>query len=362
MSRAGMVAILFTVCILWKKYVKDNWKWILPLFLIATAILYISKAESANGRIFMAIMGCSAWAAAPWIGHGSGSFLHALSCAEANWFATHPDSTIANWAGVAEYPFCEPLKIAVEYGAVGLLLFLGMVVSALICLWKNNNAEFFGLLSLCFFSLFSYPLSLYPFLLAMSVFIMRAIVPENGFSTIKSITYGIIGISIATISANLLKPYYKAKSDYLYLSYNYHPSLIKEYYHMVPFMLENPKFLFSFGKILREEGRYNDSNEMLLRCADVSNDPMVYVLIGRNYEDMDARDLAIQHYLDAFHMQPNRLYPLYRLMKLYQAEGCRSKCLEYARTVSAFIPKLPSPAVTEMQSEANEIITQYENL
>ncbi len=356
MSRAAMAAVLVSACVLWRSDIKRNWKWLLPMVLAAAAVLYVFKSGSANGRIFMAFMGFEAWKDAFWLGNGPGTFLQAISNSEIRWFSTNPHSSLANWAGVAEYPFCEPSKIAVEYGAVGLLLFLGMVVCASVSLWKKSAPTFFGLLSLCVFSLFSYPLSLWPFMLTMVTFIAEAITPEKSASKSKSIVCGLLGLSMVGISLSMLKPYWQAQHEYAKFSYTRHPAFIKDYYRLLPLMLEDRRFLFAFGQTLRDVGRYNDSNDMLSHCERISNDPMITVLIGRNYEDMGAIYLAEERYLDAYRMQPNRIYPLYRLMKMHQARGDTAKCMEYAHAVATFMPKLTSPATRDMQTEAINIL------
>ena len=60
-------------------------------------------------------------------------------------------------------------------------------------------------------------------------------------------------------------------------------------------------------------------------------------------------------YRKAFGMLPGRMYPLYRLMKLYEAEGQMRKAEEMARQIIAFRPKVDSPAVREMKNEAKKL-------
>lgn len=97
---------------------------------------------------------------------------------------------------------------------------------------------------------------------------------------------------------------------------------------------------------------------MLRRGALISNDPMFLVLQGNNYRDMEAFDEAESKYLKAWHSMPNRIYPLYRLMKLYELTGDKAKCQEYAQRVVGFKEKIYSPAVRDMKKEAQEIINR----
>ena len=126
-------------------------------------------------------------------------------------------------------------------------------------------------------------------------------------------------------------------------------------------MDEERRFLFSFATLLRETGRYNDSNAMLRQGALVSNDPMFEVIQGNNYQSMGETSLADSCYQRAFFMQPNRVYPLYRLMKLYENVGDSAQTLLYARKVVSFNPKVKSSATREMKQEAGKIILSHEN-
>lgn len=356
MSRAAIVALGVAAGILWRRDCMRHLKWIaVPLALTAFA-LYLSKAGSAHGRVFMALMGVEAWKDALWQGHGTGAYMHAMSQAEARWFATHPDSLMAAWAGVAEYPFCEPLKIAVEHGVAGIVLFAGMIVSALVGLWRRRSPSFYGLFVLSVFSLFSYPFSLWSFLLLLCLFVAEAIVPLGAPARWKAISAGILGLLVMSVSLAGMTRYNKARSEYSRFAYVRNAAFIKDYYRLLPLMLEDRRFLFNFGQILRDAGRYNDSNDMLRQGAMVSNDPMFLVLQGNNYRDMGAYQLAEQAYLEAWHMMPGRIYPLYRLMKLYEQQGDQARMVEYAEAVAAFKEKVSSPAVADMKCEAMEII------
>ena len=94
---------------------------------------------------------------------------------------------------------------------------------------------------------------------------------------------------------------------------------------------------------------------MLRRGALISNDPMFLVKQANNYRDMGAYDEAEAAYLKAWLSMPNRIYPLYQLMNLYQMEGDKEKSVEYAKKVLSFKEKIASPAVNDMKREAKKI-------
>lgn len=119
---------------------------------------------------------------------------------------------------------------------------------------------------------------------------------------------------------------------------------------------DNREFLFAFGKKLREEGRYNESNAVLRQGTMCSSDPIFYVLIGNNYKDMKHYDLAEESYYKAFSVMPNRLYPLYQLMLLYQESGNVIKAKAMAKRVIEMKPKIDSQATRKMKEKAQLLL------
>lgn len=140
------------------------------------------------------------------------------------------------------------------------------------------------------------------------------------------------------------------------------PVLIKDYTPLLPLLEDNHNFLFDYGQMLAKGGRYNDSNGILNQGALISNDPMFFVLQGNNYRDMGTLDKAEELYLKAWYTMPNRIYPLYKLMLLYQQTGNDTKTIEYAEKIVTFKEKISSPAVRDIKREAQEIINRNINV
>ena len=133
-------------------------------------------------------------------------------------------------------------------------------------------------------------------------------------------------------------------------------AFLDDYEEMYKDLYASPDFLFTFGKALQAVGRHNDSNAVLHQGTMVSCDPMFHVLIGNNYRALGAPAEAEKAYTKAFDMLPDRLYPLYRLMGLYQSVGRTDKARQTARRIVALKPKVDSPAVREMKAEAWQLI------
>lgn len=149
---------------------------------------------------------------------------------------------------------------------------------------------------------------------------------------------------------------YNADRDYQMFAGMVNEAFLKDYYELLPFEYDNPRFLFDFGKTLRTHGRYNDSNDMLRQGTLVSADPMFYVLMGNNYKDMGYPDLAEESYKKAFSVMPNRIYPLYQLMQFYKESGDVKKAKKYAKRIISFKEKITSPATKQIKGEAEDYL------
>jgi len=98
-------------------------------------------------------------------------------------------------------------------------------------------------------------------------------------------------------------------------------------------------------------GKHQKSAEILQQGAVLSNDPMFHNVMGNNYLALKEYDRAEKSYETAYRIVPSRIYPLYLLAKLYAEQGNYAKALDMCRKVMDFIPKVHSPAVSELKTE-----------
>ena len=147
----------------------------------------------------------------------------------------------------------------------------------------------------------------------------------------------------------------KAESEFKMIKGQRNVAFLNDYFKLCPLLLSNEQFLFDYSKILSRNGRYADSNAILRQGTLISNDPMFYVIQGNNYKKMGIKNEAEKAYIKAFDIMPNRLYPLYQLMLLYEEEANEEKSADMARRVLGFNEKVVSSATKEMKREANRI-------
>jgi tetratricopeptide (TPR) repeat protein len=153
----------------------------------------------------------------------------------------------------------------------------------------------------------------------------------------------------------------------------------QNYEPLYPYLNDQIKFLFEYGRSLSQWGmndskgiagqarndinevRHNrliKSNEVLQRAMQISCDPMLYNIMGKNHQAMKEYDLAKKCLLKSTQIVPNHLYPWYPLMKLYIEMGDEEKARETAGIVLTKEPKVQSTAVKEMGEEAGKLRTK----
>lgn len=357
-SRAALLSCAVCLAVLYRTYIIRYWKTVAAVALTAMVVFYFLKRGSADSRALMFVVSVHSWMKHFWLGTGVGGYLHALGENQTEYFAAHPDSAFIPCAGVADLPFCEPMRVAVELGVVGFFLVTGVLTLTAWRLWIAKHPLSYGLLALLVFSLFSYPFSIPVFGVILAVIVATAanMGKERLVSAGKVCSLlGAMALGITVCVLLMLRK--EAEKEYERFSYMKDETFIKDYYELLPQLNDNPKFLFNFGSLLRDAGRYNDSNAMLCQGTLLSADPMFPILMGRNYEDMQEYAMADSLYGHAFHMVPNRLYPLYRRMKLYEMKEDSTRMLDMAKRITDFKVKVESPATRDMKKEAEEKMT-----
>lgn len=373
-SRAAFVSL--AVCLLWI-YRKVYWRYRYAVWgglAVIAVVFYYFKQGSADGRMIIWQAALASWIEKPWLGVGTGGFCHAVSEGIAKLSVT--GMVDMDSAGVTNYSYNSLVSILTEHGIVGVSLCLITVSVVMWRMWNVSRALFFAILSLLIFSLFSYPFELLPYRIMMVVCVavcasddnlgdfglrMKGLRKKVHYVT-NFILSSIIFIPLCIISYALymgVKDVHEADKEYATFKGMYEELFLEDYRDLLPQEEDNAEFLFDYAQTLRMAKRYNDSNEMLRRGAKVSADPMFYVLQGNNYKDMSLYNMAEESYKKAFAVMPNRLYPLYQLMLLYQkkSESDNKKLKDVARRIVAIKPKIESPATRDIQRAARQVLT-----
>lgn len=367
-SRAALLSAAICLAIIyWEQWKRWRW-WVAAGALCVAAVFYFIKQGSADGRSIVYLVSILNISHSPIWGTGIGSFFHQYAEGLALFCQQHPTFN-AESTDVLMSAFNELLYIGVEQGLIGLAFAIALIILLFLQLKEKGKALGIGLLCLLIFSMFSYPLEQLPYQILFVVIAAYGVTNRkntetapvrNRFSRRYLVPFGAFCciLLLSSFANHHIVKRKNAESEYRIMAGITHSGFIDDYYEILPLLRGNQYFLFDFGKTLSEDGRYTDSNAILRLGTLISNDPMFYVIQGNNYTQMELYDDAERAYQKAFDIMPNRLYPLYRLMLLYEKKGDITKEKEMAHRVISFKEKVVSPATKEMKDKANTILRE----
>ena len=327
--------------------------------------VYNLKRGSADGRLFLWKVASGAIAEKPVFGYGLGNFAGAYGQAQYGYFILGVDEKEAMTADCPAYAFNEFIQIGVEQGIVGLLLFLGIIIIAVAsCIRSQGKAGVLGaIVAVLVFGFTSYPLSVLPICIAF-VTLLPLSNGENNSFVLPKVVFVAISIILAgsciyfTARIKPLRQAYRSlrvlTMTAQYNQYDYS----KDFQELISYLNKNYKFMFSYGKALAAQNKFDESSGVLIKGASSSSDPMFYNLIGNNYLALGETEKAEKYYWKAYYTLPNRLYPLYLLTKLYHETGQDEKAKEIAMRLLEKEPKVMSTAVREMKDYARKIMSE----
>ena len=337
----------------------------LSLFFLFLIGIYFLKKDSADGRLLMWKVSGQVVKSNPW-GVGIGNFSGAYGDAQAAYFANGSASaTEEHVAGNPEYAFNEYLQIMIESGIIAFLLFIAMLV---LTFWNGFKQKEYGiigsLVAFLIFSAFSYPFSVLPFGIVF-VFLLASLNTTeredmNKKRDLKNILFLVACLSFALYINVRAYTYYQAYKIWNKNRVYYHASMyndaVEEYEKIYPYLNDQVTFLFEYAQSLSKSQQYTKSNQILSRAIQISCDPMLYNIMGKNHQAQKEYQAAETAFLKATHIVPSRMYPYYLLAKMYQESGQQQKAEEMAHVVLTKEPKVHSTAVEEMRQEVKKII------
>jgi len=388
MSRAAWIAALvgcgfvLSLYYLQKKHVKDYLiqqpKRVIILLSIGVVLLacgavgiYQLKKNSADGRAFIWKTTLKMVPKHP-MGVGLGQFSGAYGEEQAAYFASGEYSEQEELvAGNPEYAFNEYLQIIIEFGIVpAVALFVCFILLIYMGIKRKAIAETGGLISLLVFASMSYPFNLLPFLIVL-VFFMALILSQRQAVGVKGFTEksviltwkAVLMLLIATViilSATLIQRYPTCNAyeewNNLKMMGGAYPEMKKDYEKLYPYLSDQTPFLFEYAQCLNKAGEYAKSNQVLEQAIKISCDPMLYNIMGKNFQGLKNYQLAEHNFLLASHIVPNRIYPYYLLANLYAEIGNAQQALLMAQKVLVKEPKVQSTAINEMRGKMRELI------
>lgn len=332
--------------------------------------IYHLKKDSADGRSLIWKTSIEAIKENPF-GVGLGNFAGIYGQKQAEYFAVKGSDQEQLIAGNPEYAFNEYLQICVEFGIIPFFLFaFAIIYIAYITLKRKKYAAIGGFAAILIFASMSYPFSILPFLISFVFLIVLCLSDDKVIrSSCSSKSFGntiffiFLLFSTTCISIYNRYPSYDAykkwnKAKILY-NVSIYKDVNKEYVKIYPYLKHEIQFLFEYAQSLSKTEQYEDSNKVLENAMKISCDPMLYNVIGKNYQALGNYALAEQYFNKAAMIVPSRLYPYYLLAKLYDEMGDKRKVCQMAEFIQLKEAKIHSTAVNEMREEMRSICEKY---
>jgi tetratricopeptide (TPR) repeat protein len=109
--------------------------------------------------------------------------------------------------------------------------------------------------------------------------------------------------------------------------------------------------LLMYGKSLAMNNRHLEAIGVYNLAESVSSNNFLYINKGESYQKIGEFAMAEKAYFHAWNIVPNRLYPQYKLAKLYVESNDTSKAKIWAERVVSHVDKVPSFSVNLMKKE-----------
>lgn len=355
-----------------KKYRIKKQVALLLMALVGVMVLsgvYHLKKDSADGRLLIWQASASMIEEKPLTGWGENGFEAHYMMHQASFFDEQPNHSGIALADNVQYAYNELLKVCIEYGFVGLVLVLLIIFVVLRTKSKELAvvASKYGLLALLIFSLFSYPSDILS--IKINALFFLAIVASHskpifswGVMPSRILSLLLLGVSVFLFPKvkNETKDYYNALTNWRDASDIYrveaYEECLEDFALGYPLLKTDGDFLIQYGKALSMANQDSMAIEILEGAKPHLNNTILYTALGDSYERLESYTLAEQAYRQAYRMVPNRFYPLYLLVKMYDETGQNEKALDVSEQILNKNVKIESRAIEEIKEYAQEII------
>lgn len=327
--------------------------------------LFFFKQDSATGRYLIWQSALSVISENPIKGYGNGGFNAHYMSYQANYFQHNPNSDLAVLADNVVHPFNEYFFLAIEYGIIGLLLFLALISISLFYNKRKLSPYILAFISILVFASFSYPFR-YSFVWMIFVYSLARL------SINTPIIYSIktkfqLLISVVLIAGLVFIGYWLYRDIQFEYKWNKVAKsslmgktkiVLPEYERLYTMWNGNPMFLYNYGAELNHIQKYEESIRILNECRKYLNDYDVTMLQADNYFKLKQWGEAEIYYKKASQMCPVRFVPLYYLYQVYDSAGLDLQAKDVAMDIINKPVKILSNDVVLIKSKMNSYLKE----
>lgn len=284
-----------------------------------------STEKSAN-RMLMWNVTTQAILNKPVTGTGLGGFPVSFAQTQADYLASTKASDTERMAATCPpFAFNDYLQIGLEFGIAGLLLFALWIAFCLYYGLKNKQVGATGgILSLLFFSMYSYPLQLPSFWVLLIFFSAMCVTraEKQQKPSVKSFPY--IGTFAALVACILFfgqrsyyEPYKEWKTLRILVEKEEQKVAAQGYMSLYPRLSHRTEFLLEGARCLQQSGQYSNAIIWSYRAIRLTANPEFYYILAESHQQLGLYRQAEKYLLQCLYILPEQIDTYYLLTKLY---------------------------------------------
>lgn len=341
---------------------------IIFLIFFLSFILFKLKEDSASGRLLIWRVSIEMIKNKPFLGYGINGFKANYMDFQSYYFKSHPDSKYIYLADNVVHPFNEFIKIQINWGILGLLLFILFLTLIFIKVLKTKEPFKIILLgvlvSFLILSCFSYPLYYAPvcfLLIYLSLILFIENLQEKTVPLISRI------ILFSVLISGIIFFYFKMDKEMQWKEIAKKSlegktlQMLPLYEKFYPYLKNNGLFLYNYGAELNVAGHYSKSIEILEKCMKKFNDYDLQMILADNFYHTGKTQKAIETYKHAGNMIPNRFLPLYYQLEIFEKENNTDEAKKIAKEILKKKVKVKSQTIDFIIEKAKNYLNENKN-
>jgi tetratricopeptide (TPR) repeat protein len=346
-------------------------------FIICSMYLLIQiKPESFMGRVLVWQITLQHVSGNLFTGIGIGNFSFYYPQWQIEYFFSHTNPPVSYFLNASEthLAFNELLQILTEFGIIGLLCFVALIIYLLKLKQSENEIFILSLkatiILILFAGLSSYALHCNAIFLLFSFAIaaLLAFTKTKSYTLNGSRSYQIVMLllfqSLVLFGAfksrkqyNLILKWTELRDD-LFLE----PEQIKSgYFALYPFLKTNGKFLVDMGEHLSDIDDQKNAIKVLKRSKQFYFSERTLLALSEAYYQVDSIKMTINTLEELSSLIPSKFYPKYNLAKLYYKSGDLIKANRMSNTILSMPVKKMSADVRQIRTETMQLLNNRSN-
>ena len=372
---AAVISLVLILCLEYQVFAKIRIGWyfyvtmtVAVLFLtIGVFFLYQWKQDSVNGRLLVWKVSAEMIKDKPILGFGHKGFQANYMDYQSRYFERNPQSKLGQLADNVKHPFNEFIKITVDYGIVGLLSILLLLIFIFLKLYNKVHllkpvllGSYISFIILC---CFSYPLQYVSVWILLGYFILSLFCEQLPDKRLSPLIYFPIMAGYLWLFAFFFKRMnheMEWKNIAVKSLQGQTRQMLRNYGELYQDMKWNEYFLYNYGAELHFAGQYRQSMAVFHECQKKYNDYDLQMLLADNHYHLGDTVKALQIYQYAGNMIPCRFLPLYHRMEIYKENRNTSKAMEMAQKIVQKPIKMRSATVNFIIEKAREYLNEQE--